>query len=138
MLLFMQSTEEMDMVIYTSTSFQMQCAKELIAVSKKLASSDFLLVPSVLSSRSVCLPIIEDVLLDAIKRTITDFRDKYIMQYEVNIEDEQSESEVSRVVIELADRLYEHCNYVSFSFASKKKTIILASLMHQLYIVFYK
>ncbi|KAL7326583.1 hypothetical protein PS15p_208901 [Mucor circinelloides] len=130
MLLFMQSTEEGDEAIYTSTSFQMQCAKELIAVSKKLASSDFLLVPSVLSSRSVCLPIIEDALLDAIKRTITDFRNKYIMQYGVNIEDEQPEPEISRVVIELADRLYEHCNYY---FTSKKIRDILSHVDFERY-----
>ncbi|EPB89495.1 hypothetical protein HMPREF1544_03726 [Mucor circinelloides 1006PhL] len=97
---------EKDKIIYTSICFQMQCAKELVAVSKKLASSDFLLVPSVLSSRSVCLPIMNDVLPNAIKRTIANFRNEYIIQHGVNTEDEQPESEVSKAIAKLADLLH--------------------------------
>lgn len=52
-LLAAQQVEE-DKVIYTTTCFQMQCAKELVAISKKLAFSDFLLVPSIFGSRSIC------------------------------------------------------------------------------------
>ncbi|KAL7326641.1 hypothetical protein PS15p_208944 [Mucor circinelloides] len=106
MLLYMHLTKEKDKIIYTSICFQMQCAKELIAVSRKLASSDFLLVPSVLSSRSVCLPIMNDVLPNAIKRTIANFRNEYIIQHGVNTEDEQPESEVSKAIAKLADLLH--------------------------------
>ncbi|CAO3636824.1 unnamed protein product [Mucor fragilis] len=54
MLLLMESTG--DKVSYTSICFQMQSAKELMTISKRLASSNFLLVPSILSSTSICLP----------------------------------------------------------------------------------
>ncbi|KAL9559107.1 hypothetical protein MBANPS3_000588 [Mucor bainieri] len=83
MLLFMQPTEEGDHICYTSICFQMQCAKELIALSKRLASSDYLLVPSILSSRSVCLPVMDEALLAAgIEKIIRHFRNEYMVYYE--------------------------------------------------------
>ncbi|GAN08280.1 hypothetical protein MAM1_0197d07789 [Mucor ambiguus] len=87
MLLFMQLTEEGDKVIYTSVCFQMQCAKELIAVSKKLACSDFLLVPSILSTKSICLSAIDNTLQSAIERIIANSRNNHKMQHGVESRD---------------------------------------------------
>ncbi|KAL9546275.1 hypothetical protein PS6_007744 [Mucor atramentarius] len=61
-------------ITYTCTCFQMQSAKELIAVSKTLASSDFLLVPTILDSRSIRLPKLNDVLLVAVKKLLTEMQ----------------------------------------------------------------
>lgn len=74
MILYIQPSEERDKILYTSVCFQMQCAQELITVSKRLASSDFLLVPCILSSRSICLPFIGDELLAAVEGAISTFR----------------------------------------------------------------
>ncbi|KAK4521203.1 uncharacterized protein ATC70_013148 [Mucor velutinosus] len=103
MLLLPQPAEEAGKVIYTSICFQMHCAKELSAVSKKLAFSDFLLVPSILSSKSICLPTMDEALLTASKMIITKFRDDYKMQYGINTENELSESAVSEIAIALAN-----------------------------------
>ncbi|KAL9537981.1 hypothetical protein MBANPS3_011297 [Mucor bainieri] len=55
---------------FSYTFFKMQSAKELIAVSKKLASSDFLLVPSVGDTTSIDLANLEDVIYYAVKRIL--------------------------------------------------------------------
>ncbi|KAK4521246.1 uncharacterized protein ATC70_013191 [Mucor velutinosus] len=90
-LLSMQPAEEGHKVIFTTTCFQMQCAKELCALSKKLAFSDFLPVPSVLgSSKSICLSTLNEALWRASMSIITKFRNNYKMQYGVNTEDELS------------------------------------------------
>ncbi|KAK4521208.1 uncharacterized protein ATC70_013153 [Mucor velutinosus] len=104
MLLSRQTAEEKSKVIYRATCFQMQCAKELLAAgSKKLAFSDFLLVPSILGSKSICLPTIDEALLAASKRILTEFRDNYKTQHGIDMKDELSEDEVCEIATELAN-----------------------------------
>ncbi|KAL9559101.1 hypothetical protein MBANPS3_000582 [Mucor bainieri] len=55
---------------FSYTFFKMQSAKELITVSKKLASSDFLLVPSIGNTTSINLASIEDIVYNVIKKII--------------------------------------------------------------------
>jgi len=61
-----------------------------------------------------------DVLPNAIKRTIANFRNEYIIQHGVNTEDEQPESEVSKAIAKLADLLHGTRKAVIVSFACKK------------------
>lgn len=51
--------------------YQMQCTKELIAVSKKLAVSDFLLVPTVLDDEPICLSSFDEITQNIIERMFT-------------------------------------------------------------------
>ncbi|KAL9557248.1 hypothetical protein MBANPS3_001479 [Mucor bainieri] len=55
---------------FSYTFFKMQSAKELMAVSKKLASSDFLLVPSIGDTTSINLANIEDIVYNVVKKII--------------------------------------------------------------------
>lgn len=48
-------------IIFGITCFQMQNAKELSAVSRKLASGDLLLIPTILHSKTIELPSLKDV-----------------------------------------------------------------------------
>lgn len=50
--------------------FQMQSAKELIIVSKKLAASDFFLTPTVLENELFCLSTLENMIYSKVKRMI--------------------------------------------------------------------
>ncbi|KAL9559102.1 hypothetical protein MBANPS3_000583 [Mucor bainieri] len=59
------STEEL-----SYTFFKMQSAKELIAVSKKLASSDFLLVPSIGNTTPINLASTEDIVYNVVRKII--------------------------------------------------------------------
>ena len=52
------------------TCYQMQCAKELIAVSKKLAASDFLLTPTVLDNESIYLSSFDETIQNIIERML--------------------------------------------------------------------
>ena len=52
------------------TCYQMQCAKELIAVSKKLAASDFLLTPTVLDNESIYLSSFDEIVQNIIERML--------------------------------------------------------------------
>ncbi|KAL9558819.1 hypothetical protein MBANPS3_000719 [Mucor bainieri] len=63
-----------DRVEFSYTFFKMQSAKELISVSKRLASSDFLLVPSIGITAFINLPCIEDVIYNAVKEIIARIR----------------------------------------------------------------
>ena len=65
LLLFMDETS------IRLTCYQMQCAKELIAVSKKLAVSDFLLTPTVLDDESVCISGLDKIIHSKIERMFT-------------------------------------------------------------------
>lgn len=51
--------------------FRMQACKELIAVSRKLAASDFFLTPTVLDSDSICLSRLDGMIYNKIKAMIT-------------------------------------------------------------------
>ncbi|CAO0803721.1 unnamed protein product [Mucor circinelloides] len=70
LLFAMQPTSEDDKVELSYTYFQMQSAKELIAVSKTLASSDYLLVPSIKSSNSIYLANFQNVMFNAVKQIL--------------------------------------------------------------------
>ncbi|GAN03685.1 hypothetical protein MAM1_0046c03140 [Mucor ambiguus] len=62
---------EDDRAEFSCTFFKMQSAKELIAVSKTLASSDFFLVPSTIgSSKSIYLENLRNVMYNAVKKII--------------------------------------------------------------------
>lgn len=50
--------------------FQMQSAKELIIVSKKLAASDFFLTPTVLENELLCLSTLESMIYSKVKKMI--------------------------------------------------------------------
>ncbi|KAL9547136.1 hypothetical protein MBANPS3_006317 [Mucor bainieri] len=67
---------EEDMTELTCTFFKMQSAKELIAVSKTLASSDFLLVPFIEDIKSINIANLEDAMYNAIKRLLARIRGK--------------------------------------------------------------
>ncbi|KAL9559109.1 hypothetical protein MBANPS3_000590 [Mucor bainieri] len=83
LLLHMQAAHKGAKFHYKTICFQMQCAKELLAASKKLAFSDFMLFPSVLNNKSTCLPSIDDkVLATAIKEIIAKFRYDCKIQHE--------------------------------------------------------
>ncbi|KAL9560216.1 hypothetical protein MBANPS3_000068 [Mucor bainieri] len=58
------------------TFFKMQSAKELITVSKTLASSDFLLVPSIVSTESIDLASFQDVIYNAVKQLVASIQGK--------------------------------------------------------------
>lgn len=53
------------------TCFKMQSANELIAVSKKLASSDFLLTPTILDDESLSLSSMDQMIRNKIERIFT-------------------------------------------------------------------
>lgn len=118
MILHMHLAEEEDQVVYTLTCFKMQCAKELMAVSRRLASSDFLLVPFVLSSKSVCLPTTDEAMLTTIKRTITNLRNNYKARNGIELDDEGSIYEVSELAIQLRDMLQNASLYASTNLRS--------------------
>ncbi|KAI8645265.1 hypothetical protein BD408DRAFT_83617 [Parasitella parasitica] len=52
------------------TCFQMQTAKELVTVSRKLAASDFLLVPTTLNEKIISLPKLNGIVYTEVKRII--------------------------------------------------------------------
>ncbi|KAK4521198.1 uncharacterized protein ATC70_013143 [Mucor velutinosus] len=104
-LLYMQPTKQGDKIIYTATCFQNQCAKELVAVSKRLASSDFLLVPSILSNRSMHLSTMEDAISSAIKEKIANIMSSYKLQSGFTVENEVSEFEVLQIGIKIIETL---------------------------------
>lgn len=120
MQLYVHLLEEKDEVIYTVTCFKMQCAKELVALSRRLASSDFLLVPSVLSSRSVCLPTTDEALLVTVKEIITDLRNNYTTRNGIELNDEDSRYDVSELAIQLSDMLHDINLHASINFVFKK------------------
>ncbi|KAL9548798.1 hypothetical protein MBANPS3_005517, partial [Mucor bainieri] len=66
----MQQIPWEDRFEFSYTVFKMQSAKELIAVSKTLACSDFLLVPSIVSTESISLTSLVNVMYKAVKRII--------------------------------------------------------------------
>ncbi|GAN08285.1 hypothetical protein MAM1_0197c07794 [Mucor ambiguus] len=105
-LLYMQPTKEGNKITYTATCFQNQCANEVIAVSKRLASSDFLLVPSILSSRSICLPKPDEAISKAIKAKLAILRNNYKLQHGFNMEDGVSEFEVLQIETKLTEMLF--------------------------------
>ncbi|KAG1121569.1 hypothetical protein G6F42_012303 [Rhizopus arrhizus] len=91
-------TNDPKKITYTCTCFQMQSAKELIAVSKTLASSDFLLVPTILDSRSIRLPELNDVLLVVIKKLLTEMQIKSRNDIQCGLADgDKREAEVSKI-----------------------------------------
>ncbi|CAO0801448.1 unnamed protein product [Mucor circinelloides] len=101
-------TNDQEKITYTCTCLQMQSAKELIAVSKTLASSDFLLVPTILDRRSIRLPELNDVLLVAIKKLLTEMQIKSrndIQQCGLADEDKR-ESEVSEIASRFVRNLF--------------------------------
>ncbi|KAF1799885.1 hypothetical protein FB192DRAFT_1285894, partial [Mucor lusitanicus] len=53
------------------TCFQMQSAKELSSISRKLAASDFLLTPTFLDEESISLPIFDTMIYTKVKNMIT-------------------------------------------------------------------
>lgn len=53
------------------TCFQMQSAKELIAISKKLAASNFLLSPTILDDESVCASSFDTMIYIKVKNMVT-------------------------------------------------------------------
>ncbi|KAL9559243.1 hypothetical protein MBANPS3_000510 [Mucor bainieri] len=102
MMMYMQPAKEEGKVCYTSVCFQLRCAKELIGVSKRLAFSDFLLVPSIIGNNySICLPTMDEAMLVAIVNIMKKIRNRHKTQlYGINKEDELSESEVAKIAIE--------------------------------------
>ncbi|KAL9560215.1 hypothetical protein MBANPS3_000067 [Mucor bainieri] len=75
-LFFMQQIHGEDEVEFSCTFFNMQSAKELIAVSKTLACGEFLLVPSIVNSASINLASVESVMYSAVKRIIAHIQGK--------------------------------------------------------------
>ncbi|KAK4521037.1 uncharacterized protein ATC70_004026 [Mucor velutinosus] len=71
-----QIANEDDTTEFSYTFFKMQGAKELIAVSKTLASSDFFLVPSITSSKSIYLANLDTAMYNAVKRILARVRGK--------------------------------------------------------------
>ncbi|KAL9554994.1 hypothetical protein MBANPS3_002562 [Mucor bainieri] len=65
-----------DRINFSYTFFKMQSAKELIAVSKTLACSDFLLVPSIISTKCIDLVSSKNVTYNAFKKIIARIQDK--------------------------------------------------------------
>jgi hypothetical protein len=61
----------MDNTSVRLTCYQMQSAKELIAVSKKLALSDFLLTPTILDDESIDLSSFNKIVLNKIEKMFT-------------------------------------------------------------------
>lgn len=53
------------------TCFQMQSAKELIAISKQIAASNFLLSPTILDDESVCVSSFDTMIYIKVKNMIT-------------------------------------------------------------------
>ncbi|CAO3655005.1 unnamed protein product [Mucor fragilis] len=70
----MQRGNQDDGVKFSYTFFKMQGAKELIAMSKSLASSDFLLVPSIKSSDSIYLANLDHIMYNAVKKIVASAR----------------------------------------------------------------
>ncbi|OAC97584.1 hypothetical protein MUCCIDRAFT_86916 [Mucor lusitanicus CBS 277.49] len=72
--------EEGDKTRVNYTFFKMQGAKELIAVSKTLACSDFLLVPSIVppieNNKSIYLADLRDVMYDAVRKIVVRIKGK--------------------------------------------------------------
>jgi len=95
MLLLMEPTDKGDKITYTSICFQMQCAKESIVLSKSLASGDFLLVPTILSSASICLPTMNDALLTAMEVKFANLLTTQEMRDKVDLRHQGVESEVT-------------------------------------------
>lgn len=77
LLFSMQAPDEDDMITFNYTRFQLQSAKELMAVSKALASSDFMLVPSIRSSRSISLQSLDKVMHTAVKQILASIQEKH-------------------------------------------------------------
>ncbi|KAL7326611.1 hypothetical protein PS15p_208918 [Mucor circinelloides] len=100
-------TNDHKKITYTCTCLQMQSAKELIAVSKTLASSDFLLVPTILDSRSIRLPELNDVLLVVIKKLLTEMQIKSRNDIQCGLADEDKrEAEVSKIASKFVKNLF--------------------------------
>jgi len=100
-------TNDHKKITYTCTCFQMQSAKELIAVSKTLASSDFLLVPTILDSRSIRLPELNDVLLVVIKKLLTEMQIKSRNDIQCGLADgDKREAEVSKIASRFVKNLF--------------------------------
>ncbi|KAL7330828.1 hypothetical protein PS15p_205720 [Mucor circinelloides] len=91
LLISMQPASEDDSTKFSCTIFQMQSAKELIAVSRTLASSDFLLAPSIRNSKSIYLANWDNVIHNSVKQIITRIQGKHskqlIEKYAVGKED---------------------------------------------------
>ncbi|KAL9548439.1 hypothetical protein PS6_006601 [Mucor atramentarius] len=79
LLFSMQPTDgEDDTITFSYTCFQLQSAKELIAVSKTLASSDFLLVPSIRNNESISFKNLNKVMHNAVKQIVISIQDKHL------------------------------------------------------------
>ncbi|KAL9558391.1 hypothetical protein MBANPS3_000934 [Mucor bainieri] len=76
LLFSMQEIHGEDKLKFTYTFFKMQSAKELIAVSKTLASGDFLLVPFIVKTESINLASVEYVMYNALKKIIARIQGK--------------------------------------------------------------
>ncbi|KAL9543779.1 hypothetical protein MBANPS3_007952 [Mucor bainieri] len=59
-------------VLFNSICFQMQNAKEMIAISKTLASSDFMLVPTIKSSKTISLSNTNQIVRNIVKQLIAE------------------------------------------------------------------
>jgi hypothetical protein len=95
--------KETDEVLFNVTCFKMQNAKELSLVSRKLALSDLLLTPTILSSETIELPSIKNIIIDKIKMILTDNAEQYIQYHEV----------ISTVVKEIVNDIDSIYYYVS-------------------------
>lgn len=99
---------ETTQITYTCTCFQMQSAKELIVVSKKLASSEFLLAPTILENRSIKLLDLNHVLRVAIKELLAAMQTRQggKAQCVSNKEDEEV-LEIASVLAEDLDKIHD-------------------------------
>ncbi|KAL9555345.1 hypothetical protein MBANPS3_002408 [Mucor bainieri] len=70
LLCFLQWQSSKEITINT-TCLQMQSAKELTTFSKKLATSDFLLIPTVKSNRSISLSRLDSIIRDRVIHILT-------------------------------------------------------------------
>lgn len=99
-------TDNWKNISYNYTSFQMQSAKELITVSKKLACSEILLVPTVLKSQSIKMLDLNDALRAAIKEILTDMQIRQAKKTQcVFKEEDMQEQKVSEIASKLANNL---------------------------------
>lgn len=78
----MMPRKETDEILFNITCFKMQNDKELSAVSRKLALSNLLLTPTILSSETIELPSIRNIISGRIRMIITDHAEHYIQHQE--------------------------------------------------------
>lgn len=71
MLCYIRSGHNDNEMLFTLTCFQIQSAKEMMTISKTLASSNFLLVPTIKSSRSVSLPNTDQIVSNVVHKLLT-------------------------------------------------------------------